>query len=297
MAEVAQSQILPAPFIEAAAKPYLEKIQEVYGKPVDVSKFMGQQFVAGPGALQTQAEGLAGGLGRYEPYLQSAGQYFGGAGQAQQAAAGMVGPQAYQAYMSPYQQDVINTTLQQYDIQAQKGLPQLAAQAIGAGAFGGGREGVQRAEYQSQSDLNRALLQAQLQQQGFGQAQQLAAQAFGQQQQLAAGQLGLGQAQMGLAQLAPSLVGSQIAGLSALGAQQQGQTQAGLTAQQQLAQAQATEEQQRLSQLGAGITSLIAGYPAQTQTQMTPSPSGLATGLGTASTLAGIYRLYKGFNE
>jgi hypothetical protein len=108
MAEVAQSQILPAPFIEAAAKPYLEKIQEVYGKPVDVSKFMGQQFVAGPGALQTQAEGLAGGLGRYEPYLQSAGQYFGGAGQAQQAAAGMVGPQAYQAYTSPYQQDVIN---------------------------------------------------------------------------------------------------------------------------------------------------------------------------------------------
>jgi hypothetical protein len=297
MAEVAQSQILPAPFIEAAAKPYLEKIQEVYGKPVDVSKFMGQQFVAGPGALQTQAEGLAGGLGRYEPYLQSAGQYFGGAGQAQQAAAGMVGPQAYQAYMSPYQQDVINTTLQQYDIQAQKGLPQLAAQAIGAGAFGGGREGVQRAEYQSQSDLNRALLQAQLQQQGFGQAQQLSAQAFGQQQQLAAGQLGLGQAQMGLAQLAPSLVGSQIAGLSALGAQQQGQTQAGLTAQQQLAQAQALEEQQRLSQLGAGITSLIAGYPAQTQTQVTPSPSGLATGLGTASTLAGIYRLYKGFNE
>ena len=287
MAEVSQQQILPAPFIEAAAKPYLEKIQEVYGKPVDVSQFMGQQFVAGPGALQTQAEGLAGGLGRYEPYLQSAAQ-------AQQTAAGMVGPQAYQAYMSPYQQDVINTTLQQYDIQAQKGLPQLAAQAIGAGAFGGGREGVQRAEYQSQSDLNRALLQAQLQQQGFGQAQQLAAQAFGQQQQLAAGQLGLGQAQMGLAQLSPSLVGSQIAGLSALGAQQQAQAQAGLTAQQQLAQAQALEEQQRLSQLGAGITSLIAGYPAQTQTQVTPSPSGLATGLGTASTLAGIYRLYKG---
>jgi hypothetical protein len=51
--------------------------------------------------------------------------------------------------MSPYQQDVINTTLRQYDIQAQKGLPALAAQAIGAGAYGGGREGVQRAEYQT----------------------------------------------------------------------------------------------------------------------------------------------------
>jgi SRSO17 transposase len=63
----------------------------------------------------------------------------------------------------------------QYDIQAQKGLPALAAQAIGAGAYGGGREGVQRAEYQTQSDLNRALLQAQLQQQGYSQAQNLAA--------------------------------------------------------------------------------------------------------------------------
>jgi len=280
MAEVAQSQILPAPFIEAAAKPYLEKIQEVYGKPVDVSQFMGQQFVAGPGALQTQAEGLAGGLGGFQPYLQ-------GAAQAQQAAAGLVGPQAYQAYMSPYQQDVIQSTLAEYDVQAQKGLPQLAAQAIGAGAFGGGREGVQRAEYQATSDRNRAALLAQLQQQGFGQAQGLAAQAFGQQQQLAAGQ-------SQLAQLAPSLLGQQIGALSALGAQQQAQTQAGLTAEQQLAQAQATEEQQRLSQLGAGITSLIAGYPAQTQTQMTPSPSGLATGLGTASTLAGIYRLIRG---
>jgi hypothetical protein len=296
MAEVSTVRQAPAEFIEAAGKTYLDDLTSAVGgiKGLDVSKLYGPQFVAGPGALQTQAETLASGLGGYQPYLQAAGQYFGGAGQAQQTAAGMVGPQAYQAYMSPYQQDVIDTSLREYDIQAQKGLPQLAAQAISAGAFGGGREGVQRAEYQSQSDLNRALLQAQLQQQGFGQAQQLAAQAFGQQQQLAAGQLGLGQAQMGLAQLAPSLVGSQIAGLSALGAQQQAQAQAGLTAQQQLAQAQALEEQQRLSQLGAGITSLIAGYPAQTQTQMTPSPSGLATGLGTASTLAGIYRLVRG---
>ena len=282
MAEVSTVRQAPAEFIEAAGKNYLEDLTSAVGgiKGLDVSKLYGQQFVAGPGALQTQAETLAGGLGGYQPYLQSAGQYFGGAGQAQQAAAGMVGPQAYQAYTSPYQQDVIQSTLAEYDFQAQKGLPQLAAQAIGAGAFGGGREGVQRAEYQAMSDRNRAALFAQLQQQGFGQAQQLAAQQFGQ--------------QSSLAQLAPSLLGQQISGLSALGAQQQGQTQAGLTAQQQLAQAQATEEQQRLSQLGSGITSLIAGYPAQTQTQMTPSPSGLATGLGTASTLAGIYRLYKG---
>ena len=79
------------------------------------------------------------------------------------------------AYMSPYQQDIIDkTTLAEFDVQAQKGLPGLAAQAIGAGAFGGGREGVQLAEYQATSDRNRAALQAQLLGQGFGQAQQQA---------------------------------------------------------------------------------------------------------------------------
>jgi hypothetical protein len=184
MAEVSTVRQAPAEFIEAAGKTYLDDLTSAVGgiKGLDVSKLYGPQFVAGPGALQTQAEQLAGGLGSYQPYLQ-AEQYF--AGQAQQTAAGMVGPQAYQAYMSPYQQDVIDTSLREYDIQAQKGLPGLAAQAISAGAFGGGREGVQRAEYQSASDRNRAALQAQLLQQGYGQAQQAAAQAFGQQQQLA----------------------------------------------------------------------------------------------------------------
>jgi hypothetical protein len=160
---------LPAPFIEAAGKTYLDELTKTVGgiKGIDLSKLYGQQFVAGPGALQTQAEGLSTGLGGFQPFLQAA-----------QAA---TGPTAYQQYMSPYQQDVIDKTLQEYDIQSQKGLPALAAQAIGAGAFGGGREGVQRAEYQSESDRNRAALQAQLLQQGFGQAQSLAAQQYNQQ--------------------------------------------------------------------------------------------------------------------
>jgi hypothetical protein len=291
VAEVVQQQVLPAPFIEAPAKAYLGELETAIGglKGLDVSKLYGQQFVAGPGALQTQAETLASGLGGYQPYLQAAGQYFGGAGQAQQTAAGMVGPQAYQAYMSPYQQDVIDTSLREYDIQAQKGLPGLAAQAISAGAFGGGREGVQRAEYQSASDRNRAALQAQLLQQGYGQAQQAAAQAFGQQQQLAAGQLGLGQAQMNLAQQAPALLGQQIGALSALGTQQQGQEQAQLQAQQQLAYQQAYQPLQTAQQYGAGIMGLISGYPGRETTQTVPTPSGLQTGLGVASTLAGIY--------
>ena len=263
MAEITQTQTLPAPFIEALGKTYGEQLTSAIGglKDLDVSKIYGPQFVAGQGALTEQAQQLAGGLGGYQPYLQAA-----------QAA---TGPQAYQQFMSPYQQDVINTTLQQYDIQSQKGLPALAAQAIGAGAFGGGREGVQRAEYQTQSDLNRALLQAQLQQQGFGQAQGLATNQFNQQMQLAGQQQGL--------------LGQQISGLSALGAQQQAQQQALLSAQQQLAQKQAYQPLEAAQIYGAGIAPLIAGYPGkETITQM-PSPSGLQTALGVAGTLASIY--------
>jgi len=280
MAETTVVRQAPAEFIEAAGKNYLEDLTSAIGgiKGLDVSKLYGSQFVAGPGALQTQAETLASGLGGYQPYLQAAGQYFGGAGQAQQTAAGMVGPQAYQAYMSPYQQDVIDTSLREYDIQAQKGLPQLAAQAIGAGAFGGGREGVQRAEYQATSDRNRAALQAQLLQQGFGQAQQLAAQNY--------------QQQMGLASAVPNLLGQQIASYSTLGAQQQAQEQARLQAQQNLAYQQAYQPLQAAQTLGSGVMGLISGYPGQTQTQIAPSPSALQTGLSAASTLAGIYRAF-----
>jgi hypothetical protein len=180
--------------------------------------------------------------------------------------------------MSPYQQSVIDTTLGQYDIQAQKGLPTLAAQAIGQGAFGGGREGVQRAEYQTQSDLNRALLQAQLQQQGYGQAQQLAQQNY-------SNQMNLGQATQGM-------LGSQIAGLSALGAQQQAQRQAELSSQQQLAYQQAYQPLQAAQIYGAGIQPLISGYPGKEVTQQSPSPTSLQTALGVGGTLASIYGKY-----
>ena len=263
MAELQQTQVLPAPFIQAAAETYLPQLAEAVGgiKGLDVSKLYGQQFVAGPSQGQLQAEQLSTGLGGYQPYLQAA-----------QAA---TGPQAYQQYMSPYQQSVIDTTLQQYDIQAQKGLPMLAAQDIQQGAYGGGREGVQRAEYQTQSDLNRALLQAQLQQQGYGQAQQLAQQQYNQ--------------QLGLAGQTQGLLGQQLSGISALGAQQQAQQQALLSAQQQLAQKQAYQPLEAAQIYGAGIAPLIAGYPGRETITQTPSPSGLQTALGVAGTLASIY--------
>ena len=266
MAEITQTQTLPAPFIEALGKTYGEQLTSAIGglKDLDVSKLYGPQYVAPQSALQTQAQQLGQGLGAYQPYLQ--------------AAEAATGPTAYQQYMSPYQQDVINATLAQYDVQAQKGLPALAAQAIGAGAYGGGREGVQRAEYQTQSDLNRALLQANLLQQGYGQAQQLASQQYNQ--------------QLGLAGQAQGLLGSQISGLSALGQQQQAQQQAQLEAQKQLEYQKIYQPLQTAQAYGAGIAPLIAGYPQATQTQIAPSPSALQTGLGTLATLAGIYKTF-----
>ena len=111
MAEVVTQINQPAPFIEAAGKTYLTDLQKAIGeyKGADLSKTMGQQFVAGQDPLSLQAQQLATqGIGGYQPYLQAA-----------QTAAG---PTGYQSYMSPYQQDVIDATLGEYDIQAQKGL-------------------------------------------------------------------------------------------------------------------------------------------------------------------------------
>jgi hypothetical protein len=165
MAETITQITQPPEFIEAESKLYLDQLRNAIGglKGADLSKIMGPQFVAGQDPLQLQAQQAAlAGIGGYQPYLQSA--------------AASAGPTGYQQFMSPYQQEVIGTTLQEYDIQAQKGAQGIPAAAIAAGAFGGGREGVQRAEYQSASDRNRAALQAQLLQQGFGQAQGLAQQ-------------------------------------------------------------------------------------------------------------------------
>jgi len=266
MAETITQITQPPEFIEAAGKTYLTDLQKAIGeyKAADLSQTLGPQFVAGLSPLQQQAISQAGGLGAYQPYLQTA--------------AGLTGPTAYQAYMSPYQQDVISTTLQEFDVQAQRGLPGLRAQQVAQGAFGQGRGQVQEAVYQSESDRNRAALQAQLLQQGFGQAQQLAQQDYLRNVQLA--------------QAAPALASSQIAGLTTLGGIQQAQTQAGLSAQQQLAQQQMMQPLTAAQQYGAGIASLISGYPASQMTQQQPSASPLQTAVGAGATLAGLYRVF-----
>ena len=265
MAEVVTQINQPAPFIEAAGKTYLTDLQKAIGqyKGADLSKTMGQQFVAGQDPLSLQAQQLAQqGIGGYQKYLN--------------AAEASTGPNAYKAYMSPYQQDVIDTTLTEYDVQAQKGAQGVPAAAIAAGAFGGGREGVQRAEYQSNSDRNRAGIQANLLQQGFGQANQLAQQNY-------MNQLNLGQSQQ-------QFLGQDIGALATFGAQNQAQNQAQLSAQQQLLTQQMMQPLNAAQQYGSGIASLISGYPGGSTQQISPSPSALQSGLGIGSTLAGLYK-------
>ena len=261
-----------APFIEAAGKTYLDDLQKAIGgfKTADLSQVYGPQFTAGLGALTQDAISKAGGLGSFQPFLQTA------AGLAPKTGAEL--QSLVQGFKSPYQQDVIDATLAEFDVQAAKGLPGIAAQAVSRGVLGGGREGVQRAEYQATSDRNRAALLAQLNQSGFADAQRALNQALTN--------------QLGLARVSPQLAGQEITGLTTLGGLQQAQTQAGLTAQQQLAQRQLEQPLTAAQQYGQGVTQLIAGYPGQARQEQVVVPSTAQTALGAGATLAGIYRAF-----
>ena len=278
-------------YLEDLSKDYATQATAAYKTPLQPSTFMGQQFVAGEDPLQTKAiDAAQAGVGAYEPFLQSAQANVGAAGTAQAGLGALTGPTAYQPFMSPYQQDVIDTSLTEFDKQSQIQQQGLRDQALGVpGAFGGGREGVQQAEYQSGSDLNRAALEAQMRQQNFQQAQMGAQTAFGQQQQMAQGQLGLGQAHMGLGQYKMSGIGSDVGAYGQAGSLRQGQEQARLNAEQQMKQAQAYEPYGRLSAWGQGLTGLTGGVAAaqfQQPQQASPWSSALSTALG----VGGLYQ-------
>jgi len=278
------TRTLPSQFIEDLGRDYGKQISALTSLPVDTTKFAPQ--VAAQDALQqqayTQATDAATGLGSFQPFLTKATT-------AADAATGLTGTGAgtgagsIQSYMSPYQSDVIDTALTEFDRQAQAQKAVQANQALGIpGAFGGGREGVLQAQYQSDSDRNRAALQANLLQSGFQQAQTARQQDFANQQGIAKQQSTLGGGMQNLAE-------QQIAGLGRLGGVQQAQSQAVLDAQRQAAQTQAYEPYQRLGTYGSGVASLISGYPGSSQVTQTPNASPLQTALGVGTGLAGIY--------
>jgi len=175
-----------APFIEAAQENYIDLLTQQVGRApgsagVPTLAELGPQ-VAGQNVLTQEAQQLAAtqaGLGQlsFDPTTGAVTGAAAGTGVAgyqpflDQAAA-YSGPQAYQQFMSPYQQQVIDTTLAEFDTQTAQGVPQLAANAITAGAFGGGRDAIANAQYASDAAQNRALLQARLLGQGFTQANQ-----------------------------------------------------------------------------------------------------------------------------
>ena len=249
--------------------------------------------VAGQDRLQQQAQQIAeAGIGSFQPFLQqaqaagtAAGTALGGIGTGAQAFQQDVGQ-----FMSPYQSQVIDATLAEFDrnraIQEQGIRDQQAA----LGVLGAGRAGVQLAEFGTGAARERALLQAGLLQQGFDQAATQRQQDIANRFSLAEAQRGLGGFEATLGGQQQALTGRDVAQLGTLGALNQAQAQAQADAQREAARQAAFLPQQNLDRFASQITGLMGGYPASGITQTAvPNPTPLQTALGIGTTLAGIY--------
>jgi hypothetical protein len=237
----------------------------------------------------------------------------------QDAGAQFMGPQGYQQFMSPYQQDVVDTTLASYDQSMAEQQAQLGASA--GSAFGGGRFGVAQGQLGAQGAIDRAQAQANMLNQGYLQSNQLAAGAAGQAMQQASqnvnllgqaaqGQMGLagaqqgaaaqnanlfgtaGQLQQGLAALQPQLAQQTFASLGQVGTGQQAQLQAGIDTANQAAQMAAYEPQQRLGFFGSNMGALQGGGSTFMPPQATPSTSpmsNLLMGIGSGMSIGNMF--------
>ena len=286
MAEEVTQITRPSPIIEEAQKAYLTSLRDQVETPLDTSQFapgvvgktaldqavqQQQATQAGLGNLQFgdqgQITGVTGtGVASFQPFLDTAQTTLGGvqpfidaAGTQFQTQAGLTGPTAFQAFESPYQSAVRDATLAQFDEQAAIRQQAIKDQQAQLGVLGSGRAGVQTAEYQRKSDMDRALLQAQLNQSGFTQANQLAAQAFGQQGQLAGLTSGLANQQLGLASTVPQLQMGAFNLGQGLASQDFAFRQAQEDATRQGNRMQQFEAIDRLARLGQGITGLTPG--------------------------------------
>jgi len=252
--------------------------------------------VASQDALQTQAQQLATqGVGSFAPFLQQAQT----AGAAAGTALGGVGlgatafQQDVQDFMSPFQTQVIDATLAEFDRNKAVQEQQIRDQQTRLGVLGAGRAGVQLAEFGTGAARERALLQAGLLQQGFGQAAAARQQDIANRGALAAQQQGLGAFQAGLGQTQQQATGTDISRLGQLGALNQAQAQAQLDAQREAARQATFLPQEQLDRFAGQVTGIMGGYPAQFQSTNVPNPTPLQTALGIGTTLAGIYTGFK----
>jgi|5_EtaG_2_1085323.scaffolds.fasta_scaffold22390_3 hypothetical protein len=285
----------------ASFQPFLDRAQT----QAQVAAGLGTQALGQLGTAGTELTQAGTGLG-------TAGTTLGGV---------PLGANAFQQdvgqFMSPYQSQVIDATLAEFDrnkaIQEQSIRDQQAA----LGVLGAGRAGVQLAEFGTGAARERALLQAGLLQQGFGQAQQARQQDIanrfglgqaqagiaGQQAAMAGQRAGLAQATQGLGAFQSGLAGQQaqlgqatqafqgtdISRLGQLGALNQAQQQAELDAQREATRQAAFLPQEQLDRFAGQVTGIMGGYPAQFSSTNVPNPTPLQTALGVGTTLAGIY--------
>ena len=253
-------------------------------------------------AAQTQTGEAARLAGVAESQLGTAGTTLGGV---------PLGAEAFQKdvaeYMSPYQSQVIDATLKLFDRDVERQQLELRDQQAKLGVLGTGRAGVQLGELGTGAALQKALLKAQLEQQGFNQAQAARQQDIqnrfglgaaqqgiaGAQQNLGAFRSGLGGQQAQLGGILQGLEGTNIGRLGQLGALNQAQAQAEADAAREAARQATFLPQQNLDRFAAQVTGLMGGYPGQTQQTVTPNPTPLQTALGVGTTLAGIYGAIK----
>jgi hypothetical protein len=242
---ITETRQLREPFVEAAGLGITNQGLKLLGTPINTASYTGNQFVQGANALETQAATAASGLNS------------------------LLGPNAYQQFQSPYQQQVIDASLSEFDRNAAVQQTGLRDSAIQAGAYGGGREGIMQAEAMRNNAMGRGQLQSGLLQQGFENAQQ---QANTQLQ----GQQGLGQYQ------------TQLGGL------QRQLGQADLSAQQEAAREAQFADYTQLGLVAPQLASVIGGFPAATQQQSTPPPSTSQQLLGLGIGGAGLMGAMKG---
>ena len=298
MAEVTKTQALPAPFIETLGKTFGEQLGRLAPQAIDTTKF--QPTLATPGGVgqaAQQAAATQAGLGSLQ--FGTSGEVTGvgagtGVGQYQQyltGAEGLTGPMTGQQltdYESPYTQSVIDATKAQMQQEFDRQTNMRNAQAVGAGAFGGARQGIEQAVAGQQYNQNLGAMTAGLQQQGFQQAQQARQQDY-------QNQLGLGQQQLGLGQYQQGMEGQRIQGMAQLGQTDIGYRQAMADTLAKQNQLSAYEPYQRTGFFGEQLAGLMGGYPGGSRMQISPTASpmqqGISTGLGALAGYAGFKNL------
>jgi hypothetical protein len=251
-----------APEIEARKLALIDSARALIGTNPQLPNYQ----VAGFSDAQQRALAMGEqGIGAYMPYLTGAAGMVGGA--TQQFNQGDIN-----RFMNPYQQSVIDESLRQINRQGDISQQNLQAQAVRSGAFGGSREGVQRAELQrGLSDTRNQAITGALSQ---GYTQALAA-SEAEKNRLLQGS----QAAAGIAQLAQSLGQGDVNFLYNMGQAQQGQNQAELDALRASRLQTVMQPYQNL----AYLSDIYKGTPSTqmaASTSYTPSPSPFQTYLG-----------------